>query len=152
MAESLLLRNVRLAACRITEASVRLFRNNVGQGWVGRTLRLRPGQTVRTKDGHAYTTNGGEVLIIDPRPLHAGLVKGSGDAVGWTSLIITPDMVGRRIAVFTSIETKVPDTGRLSPEQRNWHTQVQAAGGYSIIARDEADVGALARPPPATPG
>jgi len=143
MAESVLLRNVMLAACRIPGTCARLFRNSVGQGWVGRARRLRPGEV--------YRAEGGEVLIHDPRPLHAGLIKGSGDAIGWTTVEITPDMVGRRLAVFTSVETKVPDTGRLSPEQRNWHAQVQAAGGYSVIARSETDLEALARPPPLPP-
>lgn len=143
MAESSLLRNVMLEACRIVEASVRLFRNSVGQGWVGRSRRLRPGEV--------YRAEGGEVLITDPRPLHAGLIKGSGDAIGWTSITITPEMVGRRLAVFTSVETKVPKTGRLEPDQRNWHAQVLAAGGYSIIARSEADLEALKRPPPLPP-
>lgn len=140
MAESALLRNVMLAACRMAEASVRLFRNSVGQGWVGRSRRLRPGET--------YRARGGEVIITDPRPLHAGLIKGSGDAIGWTTVVITADMVGQRIAVFTSVETKVPKTGRLEPEQRNWHDQVRDAGGYSVIARSEADLEVLARPPP----
>jgi len=140
MAESALLRNVMLAACRITEASVRLFRNSVGQGWVGPSRRLKPGET--------YHARGGEVIITEPRPLHAGLIKGSGDAIGWTTITVTTDMVGRRIAVFTSVETKVPRTGRLSPEQRNWHAQVRAAGGYSVIARSEDDLQALSRPPP----
>lgn len=140
MAESAILRNVMLAACRLQEASVRLFRNNIAVGWVGRSRRLRPGEVYRAK--------GGEVLISDPRPLHAGLIKGSGDAVGWTTIVVTPDMVGQRLAVFTSVETKVPVTGRMRPEQRTWHSAVQAAGGYSVIARSEADLEALARPPP----
>lgn len=140
MSESLLLRRIMLAACRLPGSAARLFRNNIAVGWVGKSRRLRPGET--------YRAQGGEVIITDPRPLHAGLIKGSGDAVGWTTVVVTPDMVGQRLAVFTSVETKVPVTGRMSPEQRTWHGQVTAAGGYSVIARSEADLDALARPPP----
>lgn len=140
MSESAIFRRVMLAACQIRDNSVRIFRNAVGQGWVGRARRLRPGEV--------YRAQGGEVIITDPRPLHAGLIKGSGDAIGWTTIVVTADMVGQRLAVFTSVETKVPVTGRMSTEQRTWHGQVTAAGGYSIIARSEADLEALARPPP----
>ena len=50
----------------------------------------------------------------------------------------TPDMVGQRIAVFTSIEVKTP-TGRVSPEQRQWLEAVQAAGGIAGVARSVED-------------
>lgn len=140
MAESILLRNVMLAAPKLAGVAVRLFRNTVGVGWVGRSRRLRPGEV--------YRAQGGEVIITDPRPLHAGLFIGSGDAIGWTTIMVTEAMVGQRIAVFTSVETKVPVTGRMRTEQKTWHAAVQAAGGHSVIARSEADLEALARPPP----
>jgi hypothetical protein len=76
------------------------------------------------------------------RPVTFGLAKGSADLIGWTTRTITPDMVGQRIAVFTSIEVKTP-TGRVSPEQRQWLEAVQAAGGIAGVARSVEDAARL---------
>ena len=94
---------------RCSTGPVRLFRNNTG------TLR----------DQHG-------------RPVTFGLAKGSADLIGWTTRTITPDMVGQRVAVFTSIEVKTP-TGRVAPEQQQWLQAVQAAGGIAGIARSVED-------------
>ena len=67
-----------------------------------------------------------------------GLARGSADLIGWRTITITPDMVGRQVAVFTSIEVKTP-TGRIRPEQQAWIGCVQAAGGIAGIARSIAD-------------
>lgn len=40
------------------------------------------------------------------RFVKTGLCKGSSDLIGYTSRMITKEMVGQRIAVFTAIETK----------------------------------------------
>jgi hypothetical protein len=93
--------------------STRLFRNNTG------TLR----------DQHG-------------RPVSFGLCKGSADLIGWRTVTITPEMVGQRIAVFTSIEVKAA-SGRLRPEQRQWLDAVQAAGGIGGVARSVDDAMAL---------
>jgi hypothetical protein len=93
--------------------STRLFRNNTG------TLR----------DQHG-------------RPVSFGLCKGSADLIGWRTVTITPEMVGQRIAVFTSIEVKAA-SGRLRPEQRQWLDAVQAAGGIAGVARSVDDARAL---------
>jgi hypothetical protein len=94
---------------RCSTGPVRLFRNNTG------TLYDRQG-----------------------RPVTFGLSKGSADLIGWTTRTITPDMVGQRVAVFTSIEVKTA-TGRLRPEQRQWLEAVQAAGGIAGVARSVED-------------
>ena len=93
--------------------STRLFRNNTG------TLR----------DQHG-------------RPVQFGLCKGSADLIGWTTRTVTPEMVGQRVAVFTSIEVKTP-TGRVQPEQQQWLEAVQAAGGIAGVARSVEDAKAL---------
>ncbi len=108
----------------LSRGDVRLFRNNVGTGWVG-------GPTSRTRDG--------AVVLKNPRPLHAGLVRGSADLIGWKSVTVTPDMVGQKLAVFLSVEVK--DTnGRPRPEQIIWYDNVRLAGGIAIIVHsvDEA--------------
>lgn len=105
----------------------RLFRNNVGTGWTGPGFNLKPGQV--------YKAQGGERVITNARPVEFGLVKGSGDGIGWDSIVITQDMVGRTVAVFVSLETK-SKSGRATKEQLNWLQQVQAAGGIALIIND----------------
>jgi hypothetical protein len=106
----------------------RLFRNNVGTGWVGQT------QVIRQRT--SLLLNPGDAVIRHARPLHAGLCPGSADLVGWKTITITPEMVGQQVAVFTSIEVKAP-RGRVSPEQLAWDATVRRAGGLSGIARSE---------------
>lgn len=128
MRESSIWKQVMLAVHLIP--GVRLFRNNVGQGWVGRSRRLRAGEK--------YTARGGELIIFDPRPLQTGLVKGSGDGIGWRSVVITHDMVGCRFAQFVSVETKTA-SGRIREDQLNWQQAVAEAGGAGLIVRSAAD-------------
>jgi hypothetical protein len=107
-AETDLQQRIRLALG--THPELRLFRNQVGQ-------------------------------LPDPRtgrPVQFGLARGSADLIGWRTLVITPDMVGQRIAVFTSIEVKT-ERGRIRPEQHAWLGCVQAAGGIGGVARSVAD-------------
>jgi hypothetical protein len=67
-----------------------------------------------------------------------GLARGSADLIGWRTITITPDMVGRQLAVFTSIEVKT-ESGRVRPEQQAWLDVVQSSGGFAGIARSVAD-------------
>lgn len=124
-AETDLQQRIRLALGTHPEA--RLFRNQVGSLPDPRTGRL----------------------------VTFGLARGSADLIGWRTIVITPDMVGQRIAVFTSIEVKTP-RGRLTPEQHNWLLAVQAAGGIAGVARSVADaLGLIANPlthPPTSDG
>lgn len=103
--------------------NVRLFRNNTGMGWTGKKV-------VRRKD---------HLIIFEPRPLHAGLIVGSSDLIGYTTVTITPDMVGTKLSVFTAIEVK-SDTGRATDEQKRFIDNVKKAGGFAGVARtpDEA--------------
>lgn len=100
---------------------VRVFRNQVGEGYVGKALRDAEG-----------------VFLRDARHVRMGLFPGSGDLIGWRTVLITQDMVGEEIAQFLSIEVKTPN-GRLRPDQMNWQDQVNHAGGHAIIARSVSD-------------
>jgi len=107
-AETDLQQRIRLALG--TQHGLRLFRNQVGQ-------------------------------LPDPctgRPVQFGLARGSADLIGWRTVTITPDMVGQRVAVFTSIEVKTT-TGRLTPAQHNWLGVVRGAGGIAGVARSVPD-------------
>ena len=102
--ETVLQQRIRLALG--TLSNLRIFRNNTGS-------------------------------LPDPRtgrPIQFGLTRGSADLIGWRTITITPEMVGQRVAVFTSIEVKTP-TGRLTPAQSAWLGTVRGAGGIAGVAR-----------------
>lgn len=116
-------KNQKLIHLALSAAGCRLFRQNVGLGWVGKIIRK----------------TASEITLGSPRPLHAGLCKGSGDLIGWTPVVITPEMVGRTVAVFTSIECKETGGGRTSEEQKKFADAVVGAGGIAGIAASEED-------------
>jgi len=56
--------------------------------------------------------------------------------------VITPDMVGQRVAVFCSVEVKSA-RGRVRPDQAAWLAAVQSAGGIAGIARSPEEAAAI---------
>ena len=107
-AETDIQQRIRLAVG--TRSDLRLFRNNTG-------------------------------TLPDPRtgrPVQFGLARGSADLIGWRTITITPEMVGQRVAVFTSIEVKTT-TGHLTPAQQAWMGTVRTAGGIAGVARSVRD-------------
>jgi len=103
----------------------RLFRQNTGMGWIGKFKKYTSHCTVQVGPG--------DVVIRNARAFHAGFV-GMGDLIGWHSVYILPEMVGRKIAVYTSIEVKTK-TGRVREDQLTWIGLVRDAGGIGCIAR-----------------
>lgn len=120
MNETNLLREIMLAASR---DGARLWRNNVGQAWVGNRVD-------RLADGC--------VLIHNARPFHAGLAPGSADLIGLCPVIITPEHVGARLAVFLSVEGK-SKRGPVRTEQAKWRDAINDLGGRAGIARSVED-------------
>ena len=74
----------------------------------------------------------------DGTPFRYGLQPGSGDMIGWTEIIISPEMVGKRIAVFTSIEIKTKND-RMSDKQKKWFLAVKRSGGIAKIHKERND-------------
>lgn len=111
-----------------TMMAARLFRNNTGMAWQGKVRKNRDGS----------------ITISDPRPLHAGLVVGGSDLIGWTPVRITQEMVGDTVAVFTAVEVKAGT--KASKEQLAFIAAVQKAGGRAGIARTDADLTAILAP------
>lgn len=117
-----LTKSIEVAAPRLR---ARLFRNNTAVAWVGDAR-------------HEGTT----VILRNARALHAGLCTGSSDLIGWTTLEITPDMVGRRVAVFTAVEVK-NGSDRASKAQKAFIEAVKTQGGIAGIARTVEDAEAV---------
>ena len=99
------------------------WRQNVGTAWAGDVQRLKDGS----------------VLIRNPRPIHAGLCKGSSDIIGLRPLVVTPEMIGQTIAQFAAIEVKNA-RGRLTDDQKRFQDFVAAKGGLAVVARSVADL------------
>jgi len=74
MKEQALLHRIMLACSRGT---TRLFRNNVGVAWIGKSIRFSRVQTIGV--------SAGDVLIHNARPFHSGF-KGMGDLLGWNMI------------------------------------------------------------------
>lgn len=99
---------------------IRIFRNNVGNAYQGTPVAgNRPGENL---------------ILRAWRRIQYGLFPGSSDLIGWKTITITPEMVGAKIAVFTSIEVK-SETGRIAPAQRQWIITVLLAGGIAGVVR-----------------
>ncbi len=102
----------RAIQAHVSSLGHRLFRNNTGEGWVGK---------------FGGRTANGSVTLHNARPLHAGLCVGSSDLIGWTD-------TGR----FLAIEVKT-ETGIISPEQINFIRVAREHGCLAGIARSIDD-------------
>ena len=115
------------------ERGTRLFRNNVG------VLLNKHGIPVRYG-------------LANDSPKMNKLIK-SGDLIGWTPRLITPDMVGDHIAQFTSIEQKPLDwvMPGVGPIERNGkltaygHVMAQLRGANMV--RSEGGIAGIMRDP-----
>lgn len=80
----------------------------------------------------------GQYELKDGRILRSGLCNGSSDLIGWRSIVVTPEMVGKKIAVFAALEVK-SKTGRATAGQKNFCQRVKEAGGFAGIVKSPDD-------------
>lgn len=69
-----------------------------------------------------------------------GLCPGSADRIGFQTVKITPDMVGRYIAQIVSIEGKDTEKSSLRPGQAQWRDIVNEFGGAAMITHQPEEV------------
>ena len=96
--------------------NMRMFRTNSGMGWAGKSVR---------KDD--------AIIIKNARPFH-GMPEGWPDLTGWETVVITPDMVGQKIAVFSVVEVKTGST-KLSKKQNQFKELILKMGGRFLELR-----------------
>lgn len=113
-------RKIMLALSKIP--GVRIFNAPTGQAWVGEVWNEQPGF----------------ITLKNPRRITFGLIKGGADLIGWRSIVITPEMIGRRVAVFLAPEIKRPGK-RATGDQENFIGQVNLAGGIAFVAHSEEE-------------
>lgn len=118
MRESASASHIRLDAAQL---GVELWRNNVGafQDPSGRLIRYG---------------------LCNDSPALAKRVK-SSDFIGITPVIVTPDMVGRIVGLFTAVETKASDWAFIPSDERAiaqaaFHDIVKRVGGLAGFARN----------------
>lgn len=107
----------------------RLFRQNVGKTWIGESKYYNRRETV--------VVNRGDVVIRQARRFIAG-IKGMSDLIGWHSVIIIPEMLGQKIAIYTGFEVK-GDRGRATPDQLQFISLVKNAGGIAGVVKSPED-------------
>jgi hypothetical protein len=95
----------------------RLFRINAGMGWTGKVVK---------KTAEA-------IILANPRPLHAA-PPGWPDLFGWSTVEITPSMVGMRIAVAHAVEVKA-GKDRMRPEQQAFRDVLERMGGIYEVRK-----------------
>jgi hypothetical protein len=114
--EAVIQAKIRLAVGKAMRA-IRLFRNNCGV---------------------AHHADGSRVVY--------GLAPGSSDLIGLVPVLIGPEHVGRRLAVFAAVEVKRPGQAA-TPQQINFLEMVQQAGGVAGIAHSPEEAIALLQAP-----
>lgn len=124
--ETNLVRSIMLVLGKIP--GVRIFRNNVGTAYIGRSKQFTKAQTVNVQAG--------DVLIQSGRIFKGGLCVGSSDLIGLKSVTVTPEMIGQKVAIFMAVEAKTK-TGRASAEQIAFVNMVNNLGGVGMIVKSE---------------
>ncbi len=64
--------------------------------------------------------------------------KGGSDRIGFQQIKITPEMVGKTVAIFAAAELKT-DIGVVSPEQQHFVKFILDMGGIAGVARSLDD-------------
>jgi len=55
-----------------------------------------------------FRNNTGVAKSANGKPLRYGLKVGSSDLIGWKSVAVTQEMIGKNVAIFVAIEIKKP--------------------------------------------
>lgn len=118
-------------SCQIRASKLggRLWRQQSGQGWVGRSIIIKELDRVDVFPG--------DVVIRKARPFHAGF-PGISDGGGYCMVTITAEMVGQSLPVLLQVETKAD--GAVTDEQRKFIAHVRSVGGRAGIARSADDM------------
>lgn len=134
-----------------------LMRNNTGMLYTGKmTWKVIDGKKILIIENPVPVFFGVGLSVKDKKTKRP-VQKGGGDWLGWTETTICKlwhsichkrylvcsyykkcDIcpLNKKVAIFTSIETKSKD-GKESPDQKRFRETVQKAGGIAIVLREE---------------
>jgi hypothetical protein len=85
-----------------------------------------------------FRNNTGRLKNDKGQLVQFGLAVGSSDLIGLTPVIITPEFIGRTLAVFTAIEVK-NERGKPTDAQERFIERVIDLGGIAGVARNVDD-------------
>jgi hypothetical protein len=124
------------------------------------TPESKASQVVRlratARGSRVFRNNSGVLFNQEGVPIRFGLGNESkkinqemktSDFIGWTQITITPEMIGKKVAVFTAIEAKALGfkVKKIYPKKSREHAQnkfitiVNNAGGIAGFASCDAD-------------
>ena len=116
---AILTNQIRLA---VSDIGARLFVVTVGKFWSGQVVK---------------TLHDGCVVLKNPRIVNVGF-EGQSDLCGFVPTLITQDMVGQVIPVFSVVEVKA-GKDRIRPAQQKYIDAIKKIGGRAGIARTAED-------------
>jgi len=125
----------RLIMMALSQQGATIFRNNSGNAVAGSHYK-------RIDKEGTYRLDVGDWIVKHGSRIQFGLCVGSSDLIGWKPVVITPEMVGNRMAQFLAAEIKT-STGRATDDQKNFIQQVCKAGGAAGVLRSVDDTTAL---------
>ena len=82
-----------------------------------------------------FRNNVGTALTLDGRYIKFGLCEGSSDLIGFESITITKEMVGKKIARFCAFEIK--HGTKATSIQNRFLTTVREMGGDARIMTED---------------
>jgi len=109
---------------------IRLFRNSGGNGFTGEVVEYQ----------------NGVATLYNARRVTFGLCQGASDLIGLKKVTITPEMVGKDVAVFMAVEVK-SERGRPSKEQAAFIKMVQGFGGIGAVVKSVGEAAAAVESP-----
>jgi len=101
----------------------RLWRANAGIGWAGKVIDAKNG-----------------ILKLARFCKLELFPAGTPDMIGFDSIIITPEMVGRRVAVFVGSELKANIQDKLKKDQVNFKNLLVKMGAVHRLHRPDGVV------------
>ena len=111
----------------VSKLGGRLWRANAGKFWGGKRITLPPLISAKL---------GSRAAIVNPSPIQ-GLPKGFSDTFGFVPVEITPEMVGKTLAVFVALEVKAED-GKLRKEQISFIKTIHLNNGIAAFVRSRS--------------
>lgn len=113
---------------------------------------MKVGSVLMRNNSGAFKAEDGRVVYFGLGNIskkHSENIK-SSDLIGITTIVVTPDMVGKSIGVFTAIECKSEiwnsPKDKRAIAQQNFIDWVRARGGIAAICKSVDDFMRLFRP------
>lgn len=125
---------------KLSTLGSRLFRVNTGTAWLS---NLGPRGVKQTPAG---------LIMKQPRSVPLGFgdisnksVTGTLDLQGYTMVVVTPEMVGQTVAVYTCVDAKRAKGGKKTTEQTETIARVQRHGGIAGFANSPKEAEEILR-------